>query len=397
MKGTQGGGRKKIDGALPQQLQGDEEEDNIIICDNRMEVVRAERAAGEFNDDGNVDDEDDGEEEKVGEEDEGERPKLAEGFYEIEGVRRKRRKRKQGFSHTQAKKKQCSTSTSSLPCIKVGSGYRHLLSASLVSSSISKSPHLKPNDSKSDDHLDEVTNYPGNGVLAGRQPENMSANVLLVDDQDKEADLTRCNGEGVLADKLNAGRMSTHIPDALVLECDGLKEELQKSELQTSRCTGARKRKSGFVRRFKQESTSHESGDAQNSIARCVIGSGDKLGALGMEDAESLGDDLGDKNNLDHAVTPSSITKIIKAIGYSASISNNIQDVLITFVAMRSDGREVVVDSKFLKVNNPLLDIEVDMSEVLLRKVSKDPKESSNVSSFPGPKEFIRIGRSSIK
>ncbi|KAK9104086.1 hypothetical protein Scep_020930 [Stephania cephalantha] len=271
----------------------------------------------------------------------------------------RKRKRKQGISHVQAKKKQCSTSTSSLPCVKVGSGYGHLLSSSLVSSSISKSPPLEHNGSKGDDHLDEVANCPGNGVLTGRQPENMSVNVLLVDDRDKEADLIRCNGEGALADKLNAGRISTHIPDAVVLDCDGLKEELQKAAClnlaQTSRSTGARKRKSGFVRRFKQESTSHESGDAQNSIARCIIESGDKLGVLGMEDAKSLGDDLGDKKNLVDAVAPSSIAKIIKAIGYSASVSNNIQDVLITFLALRSDGREVVVDSKFLKVNNPLL------------------------------------------
>ncbi|KAK9140742.1 hypothetical protein Scep_010423 [Stephania cephalantha] len=401
MKDVRGGGRKKIEGASPQQLHGDDddEENNVTVCGTGMEVLRTERLTGEVDDD----DENVGEEEEEEEEEEKERPKLDAGFYEIEDVRRKRirkvilkgkfnilsngrrgwpenantweplenlqscsdviesfedrlrsgnhkcyrkRKRKQGVSHTQAKKKQCSTSTSSLPYVRVGSGYRHFPSASLDNSSLSKSSLLESNEWKGDDHLNEVTNCPSNGVMGERLPENVSFNVLLENDHTKEVGITRSYVEGALAKKLNAGRILTHVSNAVVLDCDGPKEELQKAEClnlaQTSRCTGAKKRKLGSVRRFKQESTSNELGDAQNSIARCVIESGDKVGALGMEDVDSLGDDLGDKNNLDDSISPCSITKIIKAIGYSASVSNNIQDVSITFMAMRLKSLPVI-------------------------------------------------------
>ncbi|KAK9138106.1 hypothetical protein Sjap_008700 [Stephania japonica] len=397
MKGMRGGGRKKIEGALPpQQLHGDEEENDVTVCDSRMEVVGAERVTREVDDASNVDDnddDDDDDDEMVGEEEDKERPKLDEGFYEIEDVRRKRvrkgqiqylikwrgwpenantweplenlqscsdviesfedrsgnhkcyqkRKRKQGVPHTQAKKKQHPTSTLSLSCVKVGSGFQNFASASLDSSSLSKSSPLESSECKGDDHLNKAANCLSNGVLGEHLPENVSGNVLLEDDQNKKVVLTRSYAEGALAKKLNAGRILSHVSNAMVLDRDGPNEEVQKTEClnlaQTSRCTGARKRKLGSVRRLKQESTSNELGDTQNSIARSVIESGDKFGVLGMKDAYSLEDVLGDMNNLDDSISPSSLTKIIKAIG--------------------SDGREVVVDSKYLKANNPLLDIGV--------------------------------------
>lgn len=53
--------------------------------------------------------------------------------------------------------------------------------------------------------------------------------------------------------------------------------------------------------------------------------------------------------------TACNIVKIIKPIGYSASLSDNMHDVLVTFMAMRSDGTEVMVDNRYLKAYNPLL------------------------------------------
>ncbi|KAK9160140.1 hypothetical protein Syun_006481 [Stephania yunnanensis] len=323
MKDVRGGGRKKIEGASPQQLHGDdEEENNVTVCGTGMEVLRAERLTGEVDDDdenvGEEEDEEDEEEEE--EEEEKERPKLDEGFYEIEDVRRKRirkgkiqylikwrgwpenantweplenlqscsdviesfedrlrsgnhkcyrkRKRKQGvsYSHTQPKKKkQCSTSTSSLPYVRVGSGYQHFPSPSLDNSSLCKSSLLESNEWKGDDHLNEVTNCPSNGVMGERLPENVSFDVLLENDHNKEVGITSSNVEGALAKKVNAGRILTHVSNAMVLDCEGPKEELLKAEClnlaQTSRCIGAKKRKLGSVRRFKQESTSNELGD----------------------------------------------------------------------------------------------------------------------------------------
>ncbi|KAH1109109.1 hypothetical protein AAZX31_04G001600 [Glycine max] len=59
--------------------------------------------------------------------------------------------------------------------------------------------------------------------------------------------------------------------------------------------------------------------------------------------------------NMPDANTACNIVKIIKPIGYSASLSDNMHDVLVTFMAMRSDGTEVMVDNRYLKAYNPLL------------------------------------------
>ncbi|KAG5018019.1 hypothetical protein JHK87_013874 [Glycine soja] len=59
--------------------------------------------------------------------------------------------------------------------------------------------------------------------------------------------------------------------------------------------------------------------------------------------------------------TACNIVKIIKPIGYSASLSDNMHDVLVTFMAMRSDGTEVMVDNRYLKAYNPLLEEEASL------------------------------------
>ncbi|XP_022959497.1 chromo domain-containing protein LHP1-like [Cucurbita moschata] len=123
-----------------------------------------------------------------------------------------------------------------------------------------------------------------------------------------------------------------------------------------NRCTGAKRRKSGSVKRFRQDSTLSELPVVQNpELTLAVVESGVGAEPIGVENSGYHGESLSWNNRTDEARNEPSIIKIVKPLGCSASVSNNIQDVLVTFVAMRSDGTEVMVDNKFLKANNPLL------------------------------------------
>lgn len=99
---------------------------------------------------------------------------------------------------------------------------------------------------------------------------------------------------------------------------------------------GTNRRKSASVKRFKKD----ESSPTNN--------------ALGST-APYVGNNINTHQIITGAKTASNIVKIIKAIGYSTSLSCYKQDILVTFMAMRSDGTEVMVDNKYLKANNPQL------------------------------------------
>ncbi|KAI3867094.1 hypothetical protein MKX03_028245, partial [Papaver bracteatum] len=150
----------------------------------------------------------------------------------------------------------------------------------------------------------------------------------------------------------DSGKFSIQFPDMRTSD----KVESQRVELprvdfdesiQSNRFTGARRRKSGNVKRFKKESAPSVVDNARN---------GDKFEAHRVVDSEGLTrDDAADQRKAERLSNTSYITKILKPIGYSASVSNDIQDVCVSFVAMSSDGREVVVDNKKLKVDHPQL------------------------------------------
>ncbi|MED6115096.1 La ribonucleoprotein, partial [Stylosanthes scabra] len=108
---------------------------------------------------------------------------------------------------------------------------------------------------------------------------------------------------------------------------------------QSDRCRGAKRRKSGSVKRFKCPS---ELVDTQKSIS--LFGTG----------RAGMSRDAGN-NSRGRNVNGGNIVKIIKPIGYSASLSGNTQDILVTFIAVRCDGAEILVDNKYLKEHNPLL------------------------------------------
>ncbi|XP_014498834.1 chromo domain-containing protein LHP1 isoform X1 [Vigna radiata var. radiata] len=118
---------------------------------------------------------------------------------------------------------------------------------------------------------------------------------------------------------------------------------------QTGRCRGAKRRKCGPVKRFKRDTGVGKPVDDQNAISMPV-------GAVEPGCTRTTGC-VGNNSSLkmDDAKTACNIVKILKPIGYSSSLSDNMQDVLVTFMAMRSDGTEVMVNNRYLKAYNPLL------------------------------------------
>lgn len=102
---------------------------------------------------------------------------------------------------------------------------------------------------------------------------------------------------------------------------EGLNEDGSSKILQ-----GAKRRKAGNVKRFKPDlaidSNIHENGE------ECKVDVGVKIPY---------------------------ITKILKAVEYHALVINDEQQVSVKFLAMRSDGQEVIVNDKELKANYPLV------------------------------------------
>ncbi|KAA8520325.1 hypothetical protein F0562_014581 [Nyssa sinensis] len=395
---------------------GDEEAGMIVGAEDHAEQQnRLEEVDGEGEDGG-----EEGEEEvEEGDEDydqfshrqvqdgkaEAGRPKLAEGFYEIEAVRKKRvrkgevqylikwrdwpetantweplenlqscsdvidafeeslqsgnhrswrrRKRKSGGPHLQPKKKQQlspAAATYNVPAVKVT-----IIDESLPSATVTDSNPANERENNGGDV---------NNVDTLKQADENWATIVSpqIDERKEQNDLDLKLSElkGTMhANEGNGDKFATHIQEVGASVGNGPANGLSKADgeepAQAGRCSGAKRRKSGFVKRFKQDSATCVSNDAQNVTARTTDGPCGRVGGQGIQNSNSMGNDLGLKNKFDNSINMSTITKIIKPISYSASVSNNVQDVLVTFMAIRSDGKEVMVDNKFLKANNPLL------------------------------------------
>ncbi|KAL8119440.1 chromo domain protein LHP1-like [Apium graveolens] len=172
--------------------------------------------------------------------------------------------------------------------------------------------------------------------------------------------------EGVRGDDVVNGHQKVDKEE--IVKEDSLENGYQvvdgEGEMQAGARSGNRKRKPALVKRFNQ------------TKAPCVINykppdlsmKNTRSGGpdLTMENARSgvvvqnrdqnsvhRSNDLGCKSKPDDIIDVSSITEIVKPISFSSSESA--PDILVTFMAKRSDGKEVIVDNKYLKANNPLL------------------------------------------
>ncbi|CDY38452.1 BnaA10g17060D [Brassica napus] len=129
---------------------------------------------------------------------------------------------------------------------------------------------------------------------------------------------------------------------------------------------GAKRRKSGSVKRFKQDASTSNNNNSNNHTTTATndqnvtqeLATLDSFGGVARIGNEYPG--VLENNNLSQKskVEELDIAKILKPVKFSSSVTNNVQDVLVTFLALRSDGEEVMVDNRFLKAHNPLLLIE---------------------------------------
>ncbi|KAG9451737.1 hypothetical protein H6P81_004641 [Aristolochia fimbriata] len=290
-------------------------------------------------------------------------PKLAEGFYEIEEIRKKRIRK--GKTQYLIKWRGWPESANTWEpfenlqsCIDVIEAFEESFGSKSTRKRKRKfgGPHVQSRKKRGPLKLEAAEE----GVSAEGQPASNEeekadqAEVAPETGQEHESN-EQTPGESNAAEENNVD-ISILLPETRPPEEDGSSADggMKLEIVQTGRFTGARKRKSGSVRRFIQDVASGDpDGAALNASTKTVNGKHDNLG---MGDGESVNRESEDQNNMLEG-TPSNpyITKIIKTIGYAASITNDDQDVLVTFMALRSDGKEVTVDNKYLKANHPQL------------------------------------------
>ncbi|CAN4099554.1 unnamed protein product [Withania somnifera] len=398
------GGRNKnglvsgTETALPKTVTGDNE--NGVSSEQPSEVEEKERdgiAGEEERDAGEEEDEDVGIQEGNAEEElaDAGKPKLAEGFYEIETVRRKRvrkgevqylikwrgwpetantwepmenlmtcydvidafeesllsgkqrstrkRKRTHGVTHTQIKRKQQQHSPAdasyNVPAVKVRIIEEPLPSPALASLNV----------------IDHVENN-GTGLNNIEVVKVANGNDSMLDSSAKEIEeqnelqLKLSELKGVMTTKdTSVGGSSNGITS-------GFSMPNGTEFLQSCRHTGAKRRKSSSVRRFRQETTSGVLKDPQDAATNATNGHLVAFTQEEIHDHGFVGNALDCNNKCNDSKDAYAITEIIKPMSYSApTIANDLKDVSVTFLAKRSDGKDVMVDNKFLKTNNPLL------------------------------------------
>ncbi|KAJ0231500.1 Chromo domain-containing protein LHP1 [Hirschfeldia incana] len=377
---TVGGSRKRSGGD-----GGFGSEDGASVLGDMGDDMRTEDGEEEAEeDDQEDDDEEEEEEEGGGGEAKEERSKLDEGYFEIEAIRRKRvrkgkvqylikwrgwpetantweplenlhsiadvidsfegslkpgkpgrkKKRKYAGHHSQLKKKQ--------QRLTYDDAEKSDSSTSLNNSSL---PGTRgPLDLSG--YLDTTNQVEANSGSVG-----MVRQVSLVE-VEKEYDPTlnelRGPGNGSEGDNVRANGFLKVYP-----------KEFDKN----SGFIGAKRRKSGSVRRFKQDGTVSNNNnhitattpDQNQTPELTTLDSFGRPARIGNEYTGAL-----ENNNLSQKskVEELDIVRIIKPVRFSSSITNNVQDALVTFSALRSDGKDVTVDNRFLKAHNPLLLIE---------------------------------------
>ncbi|XP_058000373.1 chromo domain-containing protein LHP1 isoform X3 [Hevea brasiliensis] len=338
-------------------------------------------------------DEDVDENEDEEEKDEEERPKLDEGFFEIEAIRRKRvrkgqlqylikwrgwpetantweplenlqscsdvidlfeeslrsgkssrkRKRKYGGPHNQPRKKLSRSSAGySITGVEVD-----VVDKSLSSAPLNNSSHVDP--PAGSGHEGENNGDVSNAKTVKKADENGYTNgskqtFAMKEDNEYDPKLSELRGT-ISTNDVNADKLAIHFQDDNASRGGGSTNGLHKVDyadsIQNSRRTGAKRRKSGSVKRFKKDLDMCESLCLQSSPfflkpspLNVSVGSGGATAQLGIENGTLVGTNSSHKPV---GVNSTTITKILKPIGFSASVMDNVQDVLVTFVALRRE------------------------------------------------------------
>ena len=251
----------------------------------------------------------------------------------------RKRKRKHGGPHTQSKKKQSRSSTSyNVLDVEISIADKHLPSAPLSSSLLGDLP--SPLQFISSDPGGE-SNGEANNVKTFKQiDENGSMNGskhIFPRKEDNEYDPKLSELRGTIPNiDVNTNNLAIHFQEEKTLEGNGLANGLPKVDydpVQNSQRTGARKRKSGSVKRFKKDSV--KPAFLHNSSANFSVGSTGGVAQLGIENPSLTWGNSSQMPTAENTINALAITKILKPTGFSASVSDNVQDVLITFRALR--------------------------------------------------------------
>ncbi|KAK7382764.1 hypothetical protein VNO80_01823 [Phaseolus coccineus] len=283
-------------------------------------------------------------------------PDVVEAFEEsLKSGRHRKRKRKHVVHHTQPRKRlERSTTPYSLRRFSTSTVGNHTQSALPVLSDASLP--VIPAFPQTVLFADELGNVAGSN-LENATPVNVTKsaigseqNIERNEENDYDPKLSELKASSACGN--DADRLAIRIPEAIpsgpgfagnngqtVAKSKGVRMEISES----GRCRGAKRRKSGSVRRFNKELYAGEPANTQNPVGV----------AVSTAESALLTRNAGIGAN--HARPASNIVKIIKPIGYSATVSSGTQDVLVTFVASKSDGTEVMVNNKYLKAFNPLL------------------------------------------
>lgn len=377
-----------------------EERENAAVADGAAE------AEGVEDEDGDEEEEEDGEgEEEEGDEDEEEREvedpmvggasataeqrqKLAEGFYEVEAIRKKRICK--GEPQYLIKWRGWPESANTWEpiehlqtCPDVVEAYEERLRSGQKNSRKRKRKFTQPKKKMQYSYGVSKSKATPSKLTLGNEPHNplgldqygnlQNGMVEIVVQHDESMRRSRaakkadCNGSETVSPHLDSGDKRHGALSCGPNTSDGdLDQEFQHVPVegislanyqpkvnsteagQSNQQRGAKRRKSGSVRRFTPDITSFNEYTGNTLPGNIRSSNRVEQPMLGHSDGHR-------KKKFESSKSSVVITRLIKPISYSASVTNNVQDVSVTFVAMRSDGKEVMVDNKFLKANNPQL------------------------------------------
>lgn len=239
-------------------------------------------------------------------------------FCNLRSGKHRKRKRKHAVHHTLPKKRQQRSTTSY--------SLRQFSAKSVPDNHFPSAPN-------NDVHLVDLPAHPQPVLFADEDEENgndslgkaASADANRDGENDYDPKLTelKATASFIATNGAHSNKHAIHMQESCAsigntqvngqskVDCMGLN--------QSGRCRGAKRRKSGSVKRFKKDSDESQNQDIT------VEQAWKDISEVGGNNGQKIGD----------AKTSSNIVKIIKPLSYSASVSSDVADIIVNFLAMR--------------------------------------------------------------
>nr|ASM94432.1 chromo domain-containing protein LHP1c [Chrysanthemum x morifolium] len=330
-----------------------------------------------------------GEDYEYYEEEELEKPKLAEGFYEIEAVRKKRvRKGKTEYLVKWLGWPESGNSWEPVENLDSVTDFIEAYEESLKSGkrrsnkkgkrknqnlspdatyavptmnlNITEEPLQVPSVHNSNFSNGTDNNVIGTDLIATVNQPNETQSVMgspqaeeTKKTKDLDVELSEVRATTSSTNQENKTELAVHIQEDVGTEDvspeNGVSKDGEMVLTRVSQRIGSKRRKTCAVKRFKQATNSAPTTDPVGK----TTATSDVDGKDDIKNDVSVGNGL----ELDTVATPESavIIKIVKPVNYTTSMQNGIEEVCVSLLVKRSDGEEVVVDNKYLKENNPVL------------------------------------------